>query len=115
LKIIGIISIITKTLTYLTSLDNTIPVYQKGTGFWRHTDPQHPHYYLPSETGPFILVVDISASGDPPTLSEIHTCPIFTPGPNSDSDHSPTPEDKEERDPLDAKLPYCIATPEEQL
>jgi hypothetical protein len=41
--------------------------------------------------------------------------PIFTPGPDSDSDHSPTPEDKEERDPLDAELPYHIATPEEQL
>jgi hypothetical protein len=41
--------------------------------------------------------------------------PIFTPGPDSDSDHNPTPEDKEKRDPLDTELPYCIATPEEQL
>jgi hypothetical protein len=41
--------------------------------------------------------------------------PIFTPGPDSDSDHSPTPEDKEERDPLDAELPYHVTTSEEQL
>jgi hypothetical protein len=101
--------------TYLTSLDDIIPVYQKETGFWRHTDPQHPHYYLPSEAGPSTLVVDISASGDPPTLPEIHMHPIFTPGPDSDSNHSPTPEDKGERDSLDAELPYCVATPEEQL
>ena len=100
---------------YLTSLDDIIPVYRKGTGFWRHTDPQHPRYHLPSEAGPSTSVVDISASGDPPTLPEIHTRPIFTPGPDSDSDHSPTPEDKEERDPLDAELPYRVATPEEQL
>jgi hypothetical protein len=66
-------------------------------------------------TEPSTSVVDISASGDPPTLPEIHTCPIFTPGPDNDSDHSPTPEDEEERDPLDAKLPYRVATPEEQL
>jgi hypothetical protein len=42
-------------------------------------------------------------------------CPIFTPGSDSDSDHSPIPEDKKARDPLDAELPYHIATPEEQL
>jgi hypothetical protein len=41
--------------------------------------------------------------------------PIFTPGPDSDSDHSATPEDKEKRDPLDTELPYHVATPEEQL
>jgi hypothetical protein len=101
--------------TFLTSLDDIIPVYRKGTGFWRHTDPQHPRYHLPSKVGPSTSVVDISASGDPPTLPEIHTRPIFTPGPDSDSDHSATPEDKEKRDHLDTELPYRIATPEEQL
>jgi len=101
--------------TFLTSLDNIIPVYWKGTGFWWHTDPQHPRYNLPSEAGPSTTVVDISASGDPPTLPEIHTHPIFTPAPDSDSEHSPTPEDEEERDPLDAELPFQIVTPEEQL
>jgi hypothetical protein len=101
--------------TYLTSLNDIIPVYRKGTGFWWHTDPQHPHYYLPSKAEPSTSVVDISASEDPPTLPKIHTCPIFTPGPDSDFNHSPTPEDEEEKDPLDAELPYCVATPEEQL
>jgi hypothetical protein len=71
--------------------------------------------YLLSEAGPSTSVVDISASGDPPTLPKIHMCPIFTPGLDSDSDHSPTPKDKKARDPLDVKLTYCVATPEKQL
>ena len=108
---------------YYTALEDRIHPYQEGTGYWRHSDPQHPKHTVPQNLptpGPSTATVDISASGDPPRTPSIFPSPIFasaqTQATQTAKKHQITSSAETQVDPAQVELPLSrIATPQEQL